>query len=72
MRSQDFHTFLLKLNSEKCARDFLVFVLVWARAAPEDFEVARALPDRQAIQLSKELYPLYILENLDVSNTTRH
>lgn len=72
MRSQDFHTFLSELDSEQRAREFLVFILKWARAEAREFEIARKLPTKQAIELSKQFFPLYVLENLDLSNVTRH
>lgn len=72
MRSQDFHTFLEELETEKRAREFLVFILKWARSSAEDFDIARELPRKQAIELSKEFYSIYVLENIDPPNTTRH
>ena len=72
MRSQDFHTFLDELETEKRAREFLVFILKWARSPVEDFDIARELPGKQAIELSKEFYLIYVLENIELLNNTRH
>ena len=72
MRAKDFHSFLQKLDSERYARDFVLFILRWAEASPEDFEKARGLKTTRAIQLSKELFPLYLLENLPNESQTRH
>lgn len=70
--ARDFHKFLQRLESEICARDFICFVLSWAAAPPEDFEIARELDTRRAIALSKEFLPIYMMENIEGQTPTRH
>lgn len=72
MRSADYYEFLSKLESEVYARDFILFVLRWAQSEAEEVQMARRLNAIKAIELSKELFTLYILEHIQIQSTTRH
>jgi hypothetical protein len=72
MRSVDFHDFLHRLDSERDARDFLIFVLRWAQAPKDDFETVRAYDRPTAIRVSKELFMLYCLENIELKSHEKH
>lgn len=72
MRSADFYSFMSRLDQEVFARDFIQFVLKWVHAEQEEFQTARTLTKDRAICLSKELFPIFVLESMELQNTTRH
>lgn len=72
MRSVDFYSFREKLNQEVFARDFIFLVLKWLEAEPNDIRAARSLTSEKAIDLSKQFFPIFIMEHMEPQNTTRH